>query len=212
MLGMAPATRAYGGVSADDRRARRRAALIDAALDLFADSGAGAVTKRAVCARARLNDRYFYEHFTDSDALLEAMAQDFAEQGLETVVTATLEGGLGIRSQVHAAAAAAIDFITADPRRAHMQRARLASTHQVAQAMSVMTRQLLGDAAPAVEDTDLAAFTLVSGTLELVAAWLRGDFQTSRDHLIDLVTAMLLSATDLSANLPTPASSRRERS
>ena len=222
MLGMAPATRAYGGVSADDRRARRLAALIDAALDLFADSGAGAVTKRAVCARARLNDRYFYEHFTDSDALLEAMAQDFAEQGLETVVTATLEGGLGIRSQVHAAAAAAIDFITADPRRAHMllashtsdvlQRARLASTHQVAQAMSVMTRQLLGDAAPAVEDTDLAAFTLVSGTLELVAAWLRGDFQTSRDHLIDLVTAMLLSATDLSANLPTPASSRRERS
>ena len=44
--------------------------LLDAAMDLIAESGAGGVTKKAVCARARLNDRYFYEHFTDRDALV----------------------------------------------------------------------------------------------------------------------------------------------
>ncbi len=213
---MASATRPYGGVSAEERRARRRAALIDAALDLFAESGAGAVTKRAVCARARLNDRYFYEHFTDSDALLETLAQEFTAQGLETVIAATVEAGPGVRAQVHAAAAAVIDFITADPRRAPMllashtsdvlQRARLASTHQVAQVMSAMSRELLADSAPSPEDTELAAFTLVSGTMELVGAWLRGEFPVSRDHLVDVITAMLLAATDLSANLPTTTS------
>ena len=65
MQTMASATRTYGGVTAGQRRATRRAALIEAALDLFAEEGARAVSKRAVCARARLNDRYFYEHFTD---------------------------------------------------------------------------------------------------------------------------------------------------
>lgn len=220
MLEMASTTRPYGGVSAEERRTRRRAALIDAALDLFAESGAGAVTKRAVCAHARLNDRYFYEHFSDSDALLEALAQEFTAQGLNTIVPAALEAGPGVRAQVHAAAAAAIDFITADARRAPLllashtsdvlQRARLASTHQVAQVMAVMSRELLGNAVPSAEDTELAAFTLVSGTMELVAAWLRGEFPTDREHLVDVITAMLLAATDLSANLPTTASAEPE--
>src|SRR5258708_38188822 len=39
------ATRAYGGVAADERRAIRRAALMDAALDLFAKEGARGVSK-----------------------------------------------------------------------------------------------------------------------------------------------------------------------
>jgi AcrR family transcriptional regulator len=76
MQSMATASRNYGGVTAEQRRAIRRAALVEAALDLFAEDGARAVSKRAVCARARLNDRYFYEHFADSDALLEAIARD----------------------------------------------------------------------------------------------------------------------------------------
>ena len=76
MQGMASAKRGYGGISAPERSARRRADFIEAAMDLFAESGADGVTKRAVCSRARLNDRYFYEHFTDSDALLEAVAQE----------------------------------------------------------------------------------------------------------------------------------------
>ena len=64
MRSMASATRSYGGITAGERRATRRGALIEAALDLFAEGGVRAVSKRAVCARARLNDRYFYEHFT----------------------------------------------------------------------------------------------------------------------------------------------------
>src|ERR1700736_6372558 len=117
---MTPAKRSYGGVSAPERRAQRRAALLDAALDVLTESGVGAVTKKAVCARAHLNDRYFYEHFTDRDALLQAVAQDITSQGLEVLITATLEAPSDIRAQVHAAARAALDFMTADPRRAQV--------------------------------------------------------------------------------------------
>jgi AcrR family transcriptional regulator len=215
MQDVVAATRSYGGITAEERRARRRAALIDAGLNLFAESGANGVTMRAVCARARLNDRYFYEHFADSDALLEAAAQDITAQGLLTIVTATVEAGSDIRDQVHAAADAALDFMTDDPRRSQLllgshtnevlQRARLASTRAIATAMSAMAQELLGESAPPPLDTDLAAFTLVSGTMELVAAWLRGDYDIDRQHLADLVAAMLLAATDISTALPKPS-------
>jgi AcrR family transcriptional regulator len=212
MQDMRTATRSYGGITAEERRAQRRAALIDAGLNLFAESGASGVTMRAVCARARLNDRYFYEHFTDSDALLEVAAQDITAQGLQTIVAATVEAGSDVRAQVHAAADAALDFMIDDPRRSQLllgshttevlQRARLASTRAIANAMSAMAQKLLGGAAPPPLDTDLAAFTLVSGTMELVAAWIRGDYDIDRQHLADLVAAMLLSATDISTALP----------
>lgn len=209
---MASPKRGYGGISAPERSARRRAALIEAAFDLFAELGAAGVTKRAVCSRARLNDRYFYEHFTDSDALLEAVAQDITDQGLEAVVTATLAAPSDIRAKVHAAADASLNFMTADPRRAQLllgihsnevlQRAYLVSVRAIATAMAAMTRELLGDSAPSQLDSDLAAFTLVSGTMELVAAWFRGEFPTSREHLADLVAAMLLATSHISTTLP----------
>jgi AcrR family transcriptional regulator len=211
MHGVGSATRIYSGLTAEQRSTARRRALIEAAMDLFAEAGARAVTKRAVCARARLNDRYFYQHFSDSDALLEAVAHDVTTRGIEAVVTTTLTAPPDVAAQVHAAADAALNFITADPRRSRLllgshttevlQRARLASTHQIADVMSAMTRELLGDDAAAPMDTELAAFTLVSGTLELVAAWFRGEFPTSRAHLADLVAALLLASTDIATAL-----------
>ncbi len=207
------ATRSYGGESADERRARRRAALIEAALDLMAEGGPNAVTKRAVCGRARLNDRYFYEHFADRDAILEALAQEVTGQGLEAVVTAALAPAPDTRAQVHASVAAAVDFMLADPRRGKLllqanssevvQRSRVTNTRTIANVMAAMTRDLLGDRAPSQLDTDMAAFAAVSGVMELFAAWLRGEYPTGRAHLVELVTAMLLAGVDMSAQLPT---------
>ena len=209
---MASQTRTYWGITAEERSATRRAALMEAALDLFADQGARAVSKRAVCARARLNDRYFYEHFADSDALLEAIARDLTAEGLEAVDAATRSAAPDIRAQVHATADAALDFLTADPRRGKLllrshtsdalQRARLDSTRAIANAMSAMITQSLGDPAGSRLDTDLAAFALVSGAMEVVAGWVRGDFDTSRGHLADLIAGLLLTAAEISAALP----------
>ena len=153
MSPMATASRTYGGVTVDQRRATRRAALIEAALDLFGEDGAQAVSKRAVCARAKLNDRYFYEHFTDSDALLEAILRDLTAGGLEAVGAATQGVGPDLRAQVHATADAALDYLVADPRRGQLllsthtsgvlQRARVESARVIADAMSTMIRELL---------------------------------------------------------------------
>ena len=60
----------WGGRTAEERHAERRQRLVDAATEIWVDSGWAAVTMRGVCARTSLNDRYFYEHFSDRDDLL----------------------------------------------------------------------------------------------------------------------------------------------
>jgi AcrR family transcriptional regulator len=217
MSPMATASRTYGGVSVDQRRATRRAALIEAALDLFGEDGAQAVSKRAVCARAKLNDRYFYEHFTDSDALLEAIVRDLTAGGLEAVGAAAQGVGPDLRARVQATADAALEYLVADPRRGQlmlsthtsgvMQRARGESARVIADAMSAMIRELLGSAAASKLDTDMAAFALVSGAMEIVACWLRGEFDTSREHVADLIAGLLLATADVSTGRHIPADS-----
>lgn len=212
MQSMTTASRNYGGVTAEQRRAIRRAALIEAALDLFAEDGARAVSKRAVCARARLNDRYFYEHFADADALLEAITRDLTAEGLEAVNATMRSVAPDIRAQVHATANAALAFLTADARRGQLllrshtsevlQRARLESTRAISTAMSAMLRQPLGASAASQLDTDMAAFAFVSGAMEVIAGWLRGDFDTTRAHVADIVAGLLLAAADVSTALP----------
>src|SRR5271155_1334382 len=68
-----------------------------------------------------------------------------------------------------------------------LQRARLDSTHAISNAMSAMIRVPLGEAAGNQLDTDLAAFALVSGAMEVIAGWLRGDFDTNLEHLAGIV-------------------------
>jgi AcrR family transcriptional regulator len=218
---MTGATRGYRGISAEQRRAHRRAALLEAAMDLIAEAGPTAVTKHAVCARARLNDRYFYEHFTDRDALLEALAQEQTALGVQVVVTAVLAADTSsLAHVVHAAADSALAVLEADPRRTALllashdsevvSRARQQTQHAIASAMAAVTRELLGEDAPAPLDLDMIAYTVVSGTLELVTAWLRGDFTTSREHLTDLIAATLLASTTIT-NQTDPARPRSRR-
>jgi hypothetical protein len=63
-------------------------------------------------------------------------------------------------------------------------------------------------------DTELAAFTLVSGTMELVAAWIRGDYNIGGQHLADLVAAKLAewsAVRNPSAVVPADANPRERR-
>ena len=204
------AKRAYGGVAADERRAIRRAALMEAALDLFAEDGVRGVSKRAICARARLNDRYFYEHFADADAVLEAIVRDGTARGLEAVSAVSEKAAPDIHAQVQATAVAALEFLTSDPRlvqlllRSHtsevLQQARRESARAIARAMAAMINKPPSSDVGEL-DSEMAAYALVSGAMEVIAGWLRGEFDTSQDHVSAIVAGLLLKTADLSAEL-----------
>ncbi|WP_434445063.1 TetR/AcrR family transcriptional regulator [Lentzea sp. E54] len=62
--------RAYGGISPEQRRAGRRAKLLQAGLQLFTSTGFAATKISELCTEAGVSTRNFYEEFTSKEDLL----------------------------------------------------------------------------------------------------------------------------------------------
>lgn len=203
--------RPYGGVPADQRRARRRAALLAAGLELLGTEGLAATTVRKVCAEAGLNDRYFYESFRDPAALLLAVREQVTAHAFAVVAKAIADTAPDPDVRVRAVIVALVDFFTEDPRRGHLlvqsqatdelRAARQTSVRAMARVVADQGAAMLGAQAPPEPDRELAALTLVHGTLELFASWLRGELDITRTHLVDFLVAMVRTTEDLAAAL-----------
>ncbi len=87
-LPMPAAQRSYGGRTADARRTARQASLRETALDIMAANEWRTATVDKVCAAAGLNKRYFYESFTDLDALAAAVVDAIADDVREATLAA----------------------------------------------------------------------------------------------------------------------------
>ena len=206
----------YGGASPSERTAKRRAALCEAALDLLAEGGPERVTVRGVCTRAKLNDRYFYESFRDPASLLLEVREQVTAQAFAVVGAAIADTKPDPEVRVRAVIEALVAFFTEDPRRGHLlvqsqateelRNARQASIRAMARLVADQGVAMLGEKAPPEQDRELAALTLVHGTLELFATWLRGELDITREHLVDFLVAMVRTTEDLAAAL------RRQRS
>jgi len=206
-------TRLYGGLTSEQRMSDRRAALMDAALTLLGEGGVEAVTMRAVRTRAGLNDRYFYEHFTDRDALLVALLDDTAASGTARILDAIAATSGDAADVVTAAMRTGMDYLTEDPRRGHvlvqsqatdpLRSRRQEIIRSLAVIMVQQGRRILHEPMGADSNAELAAITLVGGILELLTLWLRGDLDLSQDRLSDFLSQMLLANVDLGTRVAT---------
>jgi AcrR family transcriptional regulator len=209
---VSPTTRPYGGIPAQQRHARRRAALLEAGLDLLGTGGWAATTMRAVCRQAGLNDRYFYENFAGTDALLLAVVDDLAAQGTAAILAAAQAAPRDLPAGARAAVTAAVDFLTADPRRARilayeiqacplLQDRRRTILHALAAIYTTQIHELQDEILASAADVELAGYTIAAGSWELIVSWIRGDLATDRAHLIDFIVALILTSADLAPAL-----------
>ena len=202
-----PGSTRWAGVPAAERRTERRRLLLDAALELFGTEGDAATSVRAVCKKAQLNARYFYENFADRDALLLATRDHLATGALRAFEDAIEHTHPDKR--IRAVVDAVIDFFTADPRRGRLMfeshPALLGRRREMLRMLSRIVADqstvLLGDRAAAAKDRELGALTLVSGMLEVFSGWLRGEVDVTREHLADFLVAMVNTTGDLAAAL-----------
>src|SRR5919201_6585131 len=74
--------RNYAGLSADERRLARRERLIEGAIRAYGELGYRNTTVKAVCEAAGLTERYFYESFANSEALLVAAFETVSRRGV----------------------------------------------------------------------------------------------------------------------------------
>jgi AcrR family transcriptional regulator len=197
--------RRYRGASLEERQARRRAALIEAGLELLGSEGWAATTVRGVCARAGLTERYFYESFADRDALLLAVFDEVAGGGAAVIVDAVESGPPDAHGRARAAIGAFVEWLANDPRRGRvllveaqasepMQRRRQRAVHTFAELVADQGRRHYGTANLDAVDASLTALVLVGGLAQLLVSWLTGDLDVPQDRLVDHCTALFVSA------------------
>ncbi|UUV28620.1 TetR/AcrR family transcriptional regulator [Amycolatopsis roodepoortensis] len=190
--------RSYRGVSAEQRRDLRREQLLEAGLDLLGTQGWRQTTMTAVCARAGLTERYFYENFAHRDELLLAVLDRIAAR-IRDVALRALAGPDGDpRAKAEAAIGAFVDLLTDDPRvgRAAILESAAAEPlrarrHELlvgfGQLIATQARALYGDNALPPPRDRINGLMLTGGLAELLMAWLNGEMQIDRQDIIDTV-------------------------
>ncbi|MGN6609235.1 MAG: TetR/AcrR family transcriptional regulator [Jatrophihabitans sp.] len=192
---MSEVVRPYRGVSADARRADRRARLLEAGREQVGAVGVTAVTVDAVCARAGLSKRYFYEAFPDRDALLVAVLEEVLDS-VRAAIVAVLDPRDRVETRIERTVATLVSALTADPRAARLflEAPRLSSleTRRIAE-FDVFTDLLVRHVLD-LDGHDPAARTatllIVAGTTEVVSRWLAGDLDIDRTGLVAAVVAV----------------------
>lgn len=201
---MKSGARTYAGVSGDERRARRHQLLLDAGLELLGTRGFGATTMTAVCGRAKLTERYFYESFPDLEALLVAVFDRVTEESAEVVLAAVEDSPRDARARTRAAIAAFVEFLTEDPRKARiafvealgseaLMRRRYETISSFAALLGDQARDFYGTARGADRLVNLTSFLLVGGLAEALIAWLGGELSSTREQLVEDCTDLFVA-------------------
>jgi AcrR family transcriptional regulator len=201
---VAKTSRPYAGVDADERRAARRARLIEASLDLLGNEGWQATTVRAICAQARLTPRYFYESFADRDELLLAVFDELVAEAAAHVLAAVAGAERDARAKAHAAIAAFFELVTDDPRKARvlvveaigseaLTRRRFKTVRMFARLVADQGREFYGIEGEAGSLIDTTALMLVGGLAETLLSWLDGNLRVTREQLIEDCTDLFVA-------------------
>ncbi|SEH10586.1 transcriptional regulator, TetR family [Thermoleophilum album] len=201
----APEGRPYGGVPASERRAARRARLIEAGLDLIGTVGFDRTTVRGVCRRAGLTERYFYEHFENRDDLLAAVYEHVIESVRAETLAALAEAPATLEDRVRAGVSAFVGALDRDRRRARVQllesvgrdeqleHRRREVMHEFAALLEEMSAGLLPADRNDPDERRIAALALVGATNEVVIDWVLGYLEVPRERLVEVLVRIYLA-------------------
>ncbi|WP_197378667.1 TetR/AcrR family transcriptional regulator [Mycolicibacterium mengxianglii] len=180
----------WSGVPLEDRQARRREELIDAGIELLGGAGGPALTVRAVCRRAGLTERYFYESFADRDEFVRAAYDAVCNTAMSTLVSAVTP-----REAVERFVALMVD----DPIRGRVlllaPEVEPVLTRSGAEWMpsfiELLQRKLTTITDPVVGH--MAATSLIGGLTALFTAYLDNRLAASREQFIDFCVSTIMS-------------------
>lgn len=201
---MTPAPRRYAGMSADDRTAERRARLMEAGLEVFSSVGAAGATMTAICARAKLTERYFYESFGSRDELLRAVVDAVSEEIKDTALRALHSPAGSVEERVRRAIEAFVAVLTDDRRKGRvamieslavdaLRTHRRESMREFARLVADQARELYGDRAWPEPRSEITGLLFIGGLAELVVAWLNDEIDVTPSHIVDAATRQFVS-------------------
>lgn len=204
------AERTYAGRTLRERRADRRERLIAAGLEEIGTAGYAATSVKDVCTRAGLSERYFYEQFSDREAMLTAVFDHVVEivssAAFAAVTAAPPTESARVRAGLHGFMSALSD----DPRRARVQlievvgrspeleRRRFAAMHAFAAFIESAATELDPTRSYAPGSRSHAVvMALVGGANHLAVEWTLGDLEMGMDDLVDSLVALFQAAASI---------------
>lgn len=197
--------RRYRGLTAPERRERRREQLLDAGLELFGTRGYANTTIRDVCAAAAMNSRHFYESFASREDLLYHVYERIVH---EIVVAAAEETGKldTVEGKARAGLRAGWLIVTDDRRKARivalevvgvsdrLDRLRRDIRHALADLTANNALSVAGEGVKYRLDPVLTARTLIGGVVEVLIDWINGDVEVSVEEIVEHFTRLFTAA------------------
>ncbi len=201
------AGRRYSGMDAAERTRARRAAILEAVLELFGTAGFAATSVKQICGTAGLTERYFYESFRDRHAALAGVYGELVAElraATEAAITAA-DGDIG--AAAHDGLAAFVGYLTADPRRARIILIEVVGVSpEIEELRHGVLRGFAGliasvwSADEGIDRSDersrLTAIALSGAVNNLLVDWMMTGTRQSPEMLVEVCTTLFLAALD----------------
>lgn len=193
--------RRYRGAAADERRTQRRCQLVTAAIQVYGERGYQNSTVKAVCEAAGLTERYFYESFPNSEALLAASFEAVTDTLLKTIARAGEEAGGGSRRRALAMLQAYFGALQREPRSARVFLVEIRGVSKpVDEALDASLHALGGLLAqvllpPGQEPDPLLLAGVAGGIMHVALRWIREGYTPSIDAVAGTALQLALVLT-----------------
>lgn len=197
--------RKYGGETAEARRARRRAQLLDAGAAVVRRDGVRNATFRAICAEAGLSERYFYESFKNLDDLLTALCRTTVAE-VENHARAAADEAGNPRAAMLATITSVVEALERDdllaalilednPQLPSLWATRNKAIHMIVGLVQEQAEAEFGTPLSPIEEDRLrhASALLGSGFLGLLSSWRAGDLPLDREQIVGYTTDVVLT-------------------
>jgi len=206
--------RRFRGKTADERRAERRARLVEAGLQEFGSRGFHDVGVRDVCARAGLTERYFYESFANRKALFAEVYGSCVARVRAATDAVLQRGGDDGRALARAGLEAFFATLEDEPRMARILLIDVLTvdadvvrqSQVVMQSFADMVGAVLAEHFPNVAASGLRGHVIAGGllgaTVQIAVQWVFGGFAEPRAVIVEhaaLIFESVAAATPPSA-------------
>jgi AcrR family transcriptional regulator len=188
-----------------ERRAQRRQALLDSALELFGTRGYAATSIEELCRTSNVSTRYFYEEFQNREDLLASLYEDLLARAWEAVLAAEVKPGPDyLRRDTRARVSAFVHVLLDDPRAARivcleavgvspaLEARRRAAHLRYAEALADFFLDYLPEGTDPGRDFELIALGMVGAINEIIIDWMERDEPRSIDELVDVVCELFI--------------------
>ncbi len=197
------AKRRYGGQSESERQGERRERLIAAAIMLYGRHGYRTTGVRAVCQEAGLTERYFYESFANSEALLAAAFDVVVERLIDQIRSVGADAALPVIERARLRIGAYYETIRAHPDAARVFLIEITGVSPTidlafAGALDQLSELILDTHDPAragpVATEPLLRRGVAGGLLHIALAWMGGGYDRPLDEVVAAAMPLCLLA------------------